>query len=72
MSILKSKDQASFEAAKASVISDPVVIRRVEIMCELFDLAYEMKSLELQRRNPDATDDWIRSETLRLIEAGTK
>lgn len=54
------------------IISDPIIIRRVEIMCELFEMAYEIKSLELKRRNPDASDAWVRSETLRLIEAGTK
>jgi hypothetical protein len=48
------------------------MIRRVEIACELFETAFEIKSLELRRRNPHATDDWIRGETLRLIEAGCK
>jgi hypothetical protein len=47
-------------------------VKRVEIMCGLFDLAYELKSLELKRRNPLASQEWIREETLRLIEAGTR
>jgi hypothetical protein len=62
----------------ASVVAPPrskeaeAMIRRVEIACELFETAFEIKSLELRRRNPDATDAWIRGETLRLIEAGCK
>jgi len=56
----------------ALVHSDPDVIRRVEIMCELFDVAYEIKFLELKRRHPEATDEWIKQETLRLIEIGTR
>jgi hypothetical protein len=48
------------------------MIRRVEIACELFETAFEIKSLELRRRNPNATVEWIRAETLRLIEAGCK
>jgi hypothetical protein len=48
------------------------MIRRVEIACELFETAFEIKSLELRRRNPDATDEWIRAETLRLIDEACK
>lgn len=59
-------------SSNEGVISDPAIILRVEIMCGLFELAYELKSLELKRRNPDVPDDWIKSETLKLIEAGTK
>jgi hypothetical protein len=52
--------------------TDNSIIRRVEITCELFEMAFEIKSLELRRRNPDASDDWIRDEALRLIEVGSK
>lgn len=45
---------------------------RVRIVCDLFNLAFEMKSLELERRFPQATPEWIKTETLRLIEVGTK
>jgi hypothetical protein len=45
---------------------------RVRIVCDLFNLAFEMKSLELERRFPQGTPEWIKSETLRLIEVGTK
>jgi hypothetical protein len=55
-----------------NVVSDPAIIRRVEITCELFNLAFEMKYLELKRRNPDAGDDWLRAETLQLIALGAK
>lgn len=48
------------------------MMRRLEITCQLFEMAYEIKFLELQRRNPDASEEWIRAETLRLIEAGTR
>ena len=45
---------------------------RVRIVCDLFNLAFEMKSLELERRFPQAMPEWIKTETLRLIEVGTK
>ena len=71
--------QNNISQATASSVASPnrskeaeAIIRRVEIACELFETAFEIKSLELRRRNPDATDEWIRSETLRLIEAGCK
>ena len=38
-------------------------IRRVEIMCGLLELAREMKTLELMRRHPTASSDWIRQST---------
>ena len=66
------------EANPSSVVSPTrskeaeAIIRRVEIACELFETAFEIKSLELRRRNTDATDEWIRAEILRLIEAGCK
>jgi hypothetical protein len=59
-------------AGTEGCISDPQIIRRVETVCELFAMAYELKSLELRRRHPDATGEWIHSETLKLIEAGTR
>ena len=37
-------------------------------MCDLFNLAFEMKSLELERRHREASPDWIKQETLRIIE----
>jgi hypothetical protein len=48
------------------------ILRRVRMTCDLFNLAFEMKSLELERRFPDASEAWIKQETLRLIEAGTR
>lgn len=48
------------------------IIKRIEITCGLFEAAFEIKSLELRRRHPQASDDWIRHETLRLIESGCK
>lgn len=48
------------------------VIARVRVMCDLFNLAFEMKSLELERRNPTANPGWIKQETLRLIELGSR
>jgi hypothetical protein len=42
-------------------------VERVRVMCDLFNLAFEMKSLELERRYPEASKDWIKQETLRLI-----
>lgn len=47
-------------------------MRRISIMCGLFETAYEIKSLELKRRNPTASAEWIHTETLRLIEEGTR
>lgn len=49
-----------------------VIIRRVRIMCDLFNLAFEMKSLELKRRHREASPDWIKQETLWLIELGSR
>jgi hypothetical protein len=46
------------------------IIERVHIVCDLFNLAFEMKSLELERRFPDAKPEWIKQETLRLIALG--
>lgn len=48
------------------------MMRRIFIMCGLFETAYEIKSLELKRRHPAASEAWIHAETLRLIEAGTR
>ena len=52
--------------------SSQAMIRRVEIACGLFETAFEIKTLELRRRNPEATDAWIRDEALRLIEVGCR
>jgi hypothetical protein len=46
------------------------VWRNVRLACELFDMARDIKTLELKRRYPDASDTWIQSEVLRLIEKG--
>lgn len=48
------------------------MIRRVEIACGLFETPFEIKTLELRRRNPEASDEWIRDEALRLIEVGCR
>ena len=48
------------------------IIQRVRLMCDLFNLAFEMKSLELERQHRDASPEWIKQETLRLIESGTR
>lgn len=52
--------------------SSQEMIRRVEIACGLFETAFEIKTLELRRRNPVASDEWIRDEALRLIEVGCR
>ncbi len=65
------KEEPSPQGA-AECLSDPRIIRRVETVCELFEMAYEIKSLELKRRHPYSTEQWIHTETLRLIEAGTR
>jgi hypothetical protein len=67
-----SSDQTPATPRAEGCISDPRIIRRVETVCELFEMAYEMKSLELRRQHPDARDEWIHAETLKLIEAGTR
>ncbi len=67
-----SSEITSSEAPTPRSKEAEAMIRRVEIACELFETAFEIKSLELRRRNPDAADEWIRAETLRLIEAGCK
>jgi hypothetical protein len=54
------------------VLRDPAIMQRVRISCDLFNMAYEIKYLELQRKNPDARPDWIKQETLRLIALGTR
>ena len=46
------------------------VWRNVRLACELFDMARDIKTLELKRRYPDASDSWIQTEVLRLIEKG--
>ena len=46
------------------------VWRNVRLACELFDMARDIKTLELRRRYPDASDSWIQTEVLRLIEKG--
>ena len=65
-----------FEAEKLEtqhrLPGNSTAIERVRVMCDLFNLAFEMKSLELERRYPEASKDWIKQETLRLIEKGTK
>jgi hypothetical protein len=75
MSTLKANqysDKTRSTPETSGCISDPRIIRRVETVCELFEMAYELKSFELKRRHPEATDGWIHSETLKLIEAGTR
>lgn len=67
--VLPSESNTPTLPVSVPVIRDPRIIRRVEIMCELFEMAYEIKSLELRRRNVGASENWIRSETLRLIAA---
>ena len=52
--------------------SSQEMISRVEITCGLFETAFEIKTLELRRRNPEASDEWIRDVALRLIEVGCR
>lgn len=39
-------------------------------VCSLFDMARDMKILQLRRQYPDAPDTWVINEALRLIEQG--
>jgi hypothetical protein len=59
-------------AAEPDRTEAEAMMRRFAIMCGLFETAYEIKSLELRRRHPEASEAWIHTETLRLIEAGTR
>lgn len=51
---------------------EEAILERVQITCDLFNLAFEMKSLELERQYPEAKPEWIKRETLRLIELGCR
>jgi hypothetical protein len=72
----KSSEQPQISACDARAShhrpEGDAMMRRFAIMCGLFETAYEIKSLELQRRHPEASEAWIHAETLRLIEAGTR
>ena len=75
MTLVKINEKQSINIAEQSVCSSrrqESPADRVRIVCDLFNLAFEMKSLELERRFPQATPEWIKAETLRLIEVGTK
>jgi hypothetical protein len=58
------------ERYELSGVSREQVWRKVRIACELFDMARDIKLLELKRRHPEASDAWLQSEVLRLIEMG--
>jgi len=69
----KLDETSSSDDVKVPELSESeVMMRRFTIMCGLFETAYEIKSLELKRRHPTASEAWIHEETLRLIEAGTR
>lgn len=40
-----------------ALIRDPAVLRRMELAFELYELAGQMKRLNLRRQNPDATEE---------------
>jgi hypothetical protein len=46
--------------------------QNVSAVCELFDMARDIKMLELRRRHPLASEEWILSEALSLIELGCR
>ncbi len=46
--------------------------RNVKAVCELFDLAFLIKSTALRRLHPTQSDQWIQEETLKSIERGCK
>jgi len=60
------------QAEPSPLNENNAIIQRVRMMCDLFNLAFEMKSLELERHHPEASPEWIKQETLRLIESGTR
>jgi hypothetical protein len=47
-------------------------VRNIKVVCDLYDLAVAIKSLELKRKNPDATEEWLLREALILIERGCR
>lgn len=59
-----------------SRVADPAakeqIWQNVSAVCELFDMARDIKMLELRRRHPLASEEWILSEALRLIELGCR
>ncbi len=44
----------------------------IQAVCGLFDMARDIKILQLKRQYPEAADGWIMSEALRMIEEGCK
>ena len=46
--------------------------QNINAVCELFDLARDIKMLELRRRHPQVNDAWILNEALCLIERGCR
>lgn len=69
---IPARDQNLNSTHIGEVVRDSSVIRRVRIMCDLFNMAFEIKSLALERKFPEASPEWIKQETLRLIESGTR
>jgi len=59
-----------------SIPADPLmppkerVWQNVQMVCGLFDMARSIKTLQLRRQHPDASQEWIDQEVLALIERG--
>ncbi len=53
-------------------LSKERIWQNVSAVCDLFDMARDIKILELRRRFPLATNEWIISEALSLIERGSQ
>jgi hypothetical protein len=46
------------------------VWQNIQMVCGLFDMARSIKTLQLRRQHPDASQEWIDQEVLALIERG--
>ena len=46
------------------------VWQNIHMLCGLFDMARSIKTLQLRRLHPEASQEWIDHEALALIERG--
>ena len=52
--------------------SSEAILKKLRIVSDLFEMAMKIKSQQLRRQHPEATEDQIRAMALELVEKGCR
>ncbi len=72
MSKISANEHSNSAKPAADMQEKERIWQNMSAVCELFDMARDIKMLELRRRYPIASEEWILSEALHLIERGCR